>query len=175
MYLYVIVEILRQFQSWRHHTIRRMVDLNLELCLRFVLWEDFLVEKFDTLMSIQNYFVVEEHHKIILDINAIYKHINSKNLPSKSSWIFFLIGVGWSFQTASNCDFKGVIVVFSIMCPRTFTWVKKKTRFIWCCFHTFFIKVWWYLSSTLDFFILFVTAWKHRLKMYLHFCYELLV
>ena len=92
----------------------------------------------------------------------------------KSSWIFFLIDVGWSFQTASNCDFNGVIVVFSIMWPRTFTWVKKKTRFIWCCFHTFFIKIWWYLSSTLDFFILFVTAWKPRLKLYLRFRYELM-
>ena len=44
----------------------------------------------------------------------------------KSSWIFFLVDFGWSFQIASICDFKVVIVVFSIMCPRTFTWVKKK-------------------------------------------------
>ena len=39
----VIVIVLRRCQNLKHRTLRRMVDLGLELCLKFVLLRVFLV------------------------------------------------------------------------------------------------------------------------------------
>ena len=41
LFLYVIVEVPTQVQSWMHRTQRKMVDLELKLRLKFALLEDF--------------------------------------------------------------------------------------------------------------------------------------
>ena len=51
---------LRRCQNLKHHTLHRMVDLDLELCLKFVQLKVFYFIQivFDVQWSIQNYFVV---------------------------------------------------------------------------------------------------------------------
>ena len=60
LFHYVIVIMMRQCQILKHRTLHRMVGLDLEWCLKFVLLKvfSFLKIVFDVHCSIQNYFVV---------------------------------------------------------------------------------------------------------------------
>ena len=67
---------LRRCQNLKHRTLHRMVDLDLELCLKFVQLKvfQFLQIVFDVQWSTQNYFVV----------------LTFKFNIKRNSWFFFL-------------------------------------------------------------------------------------
>ena len=96
----VIVKTLRQLRSLRSLTWRRMVDMGRGLCLRFILWGEFLFR--------HSNFVVEIYYKMVSNIIAFCYYNCSYCSTFLGTPGFFLFDGG----------FNGVIVCPSTMCPR---------------------------------------------------------
>ena len=62
--------------------------------------------------------------------------------------LIFLFEGDWSFWMSFMRDFNGVIVILSIICPRTFTRVRKKCDLSEAAFMFFCSNTWWYFSTT---------------------------
>ena len=114
--------------------------------------------------------------KMVLSIAAFCIRTCLRSLTfQKIIVLIFLFEVDWSFWIASMRDFNGVIVILSIICPRTFSRVRKKCDLSEAAFMFSCSNIWWCFSTTVKILSFVCDCKKNRLKMWLHFYWVLVV